>query len=104
MGSADRPSGGVYESNALLDTTQNPQRGLSQFETLRRYDSVEIDSVIGLFPLSQRQKNVTDSQVFRFAKPYRCRDCGREFGVRSRPRTLTERYLLPLLLMQPVRC
>ncbi len=25
-------------------------------------------------------------------------------GVRSRRRTCTERYILPLLLMQPVRC
>src|SRR3954470_20193658 len=38
------------------------------------------------------------------ARAYRCRDCGREVGFRSRPRTLTERYILPLLLVQPVRC
>jgi hypothetical protein len=36
--------------------------------------------------------------------PYRCRDCGSEVGFRSRRRTFTERYLLPLLLLQPVRC
>ena len=41
---------------------------------------------------------------FAFARPYRCRDCGREVGFRSRPRTLMERYILPLLLMKPVRC
>jgi hypothetical protein len=35
---------------------------------------------------------------------YRCKDCGRELGVRSRPRTFVEHYILPLLLMQPVRC
>jgi uncharacterized protein with PIN domain len=35
---------------------------------------------------------------------YRCRDCGRELGFRSRPRTVVERYILPVLLMQPVRC
>ena len=35
---------------------------------------------------------------------YRCRDCGSESGFRSRRRTLTERLILPLLLMQPVRC
>ena len=35
---------------------------------------------------------------------YRCRDCGRELGFRSRPRTVVERYILPVLLIQPVRC
>ena len=35
---------------------------------------------------------------------YSCRDCGSEVGFRSRRRTLTERFLLPLFLLQPVRC
>jgi len=35
---------------------------------------------------------------------YSCRDCGSETGFRSRRRTFTERFLLPLLLLQPVRC
>jgi hypothetical protein len=35
---------------------------------------------------------------------YRCRDCGSEVGFRSRRRTFSERYILPLLLLQPVRC
>jgi len=39
-----------------------------------------------------------------FAPPYRCRDCGSEVGFRSRARTLTERFLLPLFLLRPVRC
>jgi len=47
---------------------------------------------------------MTDSQRFPFAKPYRCGDCGRGEGVRSRRRTWTERYILPLFLMRPVRC
>jgi hypothetical protein len=42
--------------------------------------------------------------TFAFARPYRCRDCHREVGFRSRPRTVMECYILPLLLMQPVRC
>jgi len=41
---------------------------------------------------------------FGHAKRYRCPDCGREVGVRSHPRNLSERYILPLVLMQPVRC
>ena len=36
--------------------------------------------------------------------PYRCSDCGSEVGFRSRRRTLTERFILPLFLLQPVRC
>lgn len=39
-----------------------------------------------------------------FAQPYRCHDCGSEVGFRSRRRTFTERYLLPVFLLQPVRC
>lgn len=46
-------------------------------------------------------KSVADQIL---TKAYRCGDCGGEIGVRSRPRTFTERYILPLLLTQPVRC
>jgi hypothetical protein len=35
---------------------------------------------------------------------YRCLDCGSEAGFKSRRRTLTERFLLPLVLLKPVRC
>ena len=41
---------------------------------------------------------------YQFARPYRCSDCGKEIAFRSRPRTFTERYILPLFLMQPIRC
>lgn len=37
-------------------------------------------------------------------KPYICYDCGSEIGFRSRRRNFMERYLLPLVLLQPVRC
>ena len=40
----------------------------------------------------------------RFGQPYRCHDCGSDVGFRSRRRTLSERYILPLFLLQPVRC
>ena len=33
-----------------------------------------------------------------------CRDCGSPVGFRSRRRTLFERFILPLFLLQPVRC
>jgi len=35
---------------------------------------------------------------------YICRDCGSEIGFRSRRRTWTERVILPLFLLKPVRC
>lgn len=35
---------------------------------------------------------------------YICRDCGSAIGFRSRRRTLTERFILPLFLLKPVRC
>jgi hypothetical protein len=35
---------------------------------------------------------------------FHCDDCGSNAGYHSRPRTFSERYLLPLLLLQPVRC
>jgi len=38
------------------------------------------------------------------SRAYRCQDCGSDVGFRSRRRTFTERYLLPVLLLQPVRC
>ena len=47
---------------------------------------------------------MTDSPDSRFAQSYRCRDCGSDVAFRSRRRTFTERYILPLFLMQPVRC
>jgi hypothetical protein len=47
---------------------------------------------------------MSDSPDTPFGQHYRCRDCGSEIGFRSRRRTLTERFILPLFLMQPVRC
>jgi hypothetical protein len=47
---------------------------------------------------------MSDSSATPLIPPYRCRDCGSEVGFRSRRRTLTERFVLPLLLLQPVRC
>ena len=46
----------------------------------------------------------TESSDQSWFPPFRCRDCGSEVGFRSRRRTLTERYILPIFLLQPVRC
>jgi uncharacterized membrane protein len=37
-------------------------------------------------------------------RPYRCSMCGGEEGFRSRPRTLVERFVLPVFLLKPTRC
>jgi hypothetical protein len=55
-------------------------------------------------PLRRLRYECRKNLRFPFAKPYRCRDCGKGVGFRSGPRTLIERYFLPLALMQPVRC
>jgi hypothetical protein len=35
---------------------------------------------------------------------YQCPDCGASDGSRSRRRNVVEKYFLPLMMMQPVRC
>ena len=47
---------------------------------------------------------MSDSPDRPLVPPYRCRDCASEVGFRSRRRSLMERFLLPLLLLKPVRC
>jgi len=47
---------------------------------------------------------MNDSPDRPFIPPYFCHDCGSEVGFRSRRRNFAERYLLPLFLLQPVRC
>jgi hypothetical protein len=39
-----------------------------------------------------------------FARLFECRNCGGFNGYHSRPRTFVEKFLFPLLLLQPVRC
>ena len=46
----------------------------------------------------------TASSSHSWFQPFRCRDCGSEVGFRSRRRTFSERYILPVFLVQPVRC
>ena len=47
---------------------------------------------------------MNDSPDWPLTWPYHCRDCGSAVGFRSRRRTLTERFILPLFLLKPVRC
>ena len=46
----------------------------------------------------------SDSPHGPLIPPYHCADCGSDKGFRSRRRTFTERFLLPLFMLQPVRC
>jgi hypothetical protein len=47
---------------------------------------------------------MSDSSDRPLFSSYFCRDCGSDVGFRSRRRNFAERYLLPLFLLQPVRC
>ncbi len=40
----------------------------------------------------------------RFFQEFRCPGCGPQEAIRSRPRGFFERYVLPFLLLQTVRC
>jgi hypothetical protein len=40
----------------------------------------------------------------RFFKEFECSGCGNEGAYRSRSRGFFDRYAIPLLLLQPVRC
>ena len=40
----------------------------------------------------------------RFFEEFYCRECGGQQAYRSRPRGFFERYVLPFLLLQTVRC
>jgi hypothetical protein len=39
-----------------------------------------------------------------FSSKYQCPDCGGSDAYRSRRRTLLEKYIQPVLFLQPVRC
>jgi hypothetical protein len=45
-----------------------------------------------------------DQVWFQRYLEFHCDDCGSDTGFRSRRRTFSERYLLPIFLLQPVRC
>jgi len=49
-------------------------------------------------------KSSPDQVWFQRYLEFHCDDCGSETGFRSRRRTFTERYILPLFLLRPVRC
>jgi hypothetical protein len=46
----------------------------------------------------------SDQLWFQKYLEFHCDDCGGDVGFRSRRRTFSERYLLPIFLLQPVRC
>jgi len=48
--------------------------------------------------------NSSDQLWFQRFLEFHCEDCGSDAGFRSRRRTFSERYLLPVFLLKPVRC
>ena len=48
--------------------------------------------------------NSPEQPWFQRFLEFHCDDCGGETAFRSRRRTFSERYLLPIFLLQPVRC
>jgi len=55
-------------------------------------------------PFPEGQSLTKDSSSGLSFLQFHCHNCGRDVGFPSRPRTFSERYLLPLLLVRPVRC
>jgi hypothetical protein len=49
-------------------------------------------------------KTDSPSPWFQQFTEFQCRDCGSGVAFRSRRRSLVERYIMPLLLLKPVRC
>ena len=49
-------------------------------------------------------RNSSNQVWFQKYFEFHCDDCGSETAFRSRSRTFSERYLLPVFLLQPVRC
>ena len=49
-------------------------------------------------------RNSPDKSWFQRYLEFHCNDCASDSAFRSRRRTFTERYLLPIFLLQPVRC
>ena len=49
-------------------------------------------------------RNFPDQLWFQRYFEFHCGDCGSDMGFRSRRRTFFERWLLPILLLKPVRC
>ena len=45
-----------------------------------------------------------DAPMFQQFVEFHCPDCGSTVGFRSRRRTFSERYILPIFFLQPVRC
>lgn len=49
-------------------------------------------------------KNSSNQLWFQKYIEFHCDDCGSDVGFRSRRRNFFERYVLLILLLQPVRC
>jgi hypothetical protein len=89
-------------ANIVVFSAQSPTE-----LSLNRIPGVEWSLSSSFRPFAFRHSEVqvmNNSPDQPLSRPYRCHDCGSDVGFRSRRRTFTERYLLPVLLLQPVRC
>jgi hypothetical protein len=75
---------------------------VTQLELLRHLK--QSPSKLRMLTARLRAASSVIRREFGSVKPYRCRDCGGKVGFRSRPHSSIERYILPLLLTQAVRC
>jgi hypothetical protein len=85
-------------------TVRNPQRKLQ----LLSKDGVTIcqRDLLLRFTSSPRCR-LLDAKIqpwLQQLSQFRCHDCAGAVGFRSRRRTFSERYILPLFYLQPVRC
>jgi hypothetical protein len=57
-----------------------------------------------VFPRCNVVKNSPDDVWFQKHLEFHCDDCGSDTAFRSRRRSFSEHFLLPVFLLQPVRC
>jgi len=92
---------------AAHPTIQRSSKRTNEFIYLHRGSRMMVIDPVA-FEVLRRRCNVTgnsSSQLwFDRHLEFRCEDCGSNLGFRSRRRTFSERYLLPICLVQPVRC
>jgi hypothetical protein len=82
---------------------QSPSR-LASCPLRGKIESIGFAASNFVIPRCSVLRNSPDQRGFEQYLEYHCDDCGSDTGFRSRRRTFSERYLLPIFLLQPVRC
>jgi hypothetical protein len=58
----------------------------------------------GVRQVDMAELSALEDFYIHYFKEFHCRDCGSDVAYVSRPRTLTEKYFLPVMRMKTVRC